>query len=60
MCYITVNLHFLMPFHHATMMIGAANGQFTDRHLIRYGLVMTVGVFAVIFGLYLPWWHLIS
>ena len=58
--YMTGNLHFLLPFHQANMMIGAGRGELQERHMLRYGIVMTVAIFLIIFGLYRPWWSLIS
>lgn len=58
--YVTANMHFILPFHHATMMIGVGRGHVKDRHMLRYGLVMSVGIFLVVFGLYFPWWSLVA
>lgn len=58
--YVTLNLHFLFPFHQATMMIGVGKGQLSEKHVFKFGLLMSAAIFLIIFGLYRPWWNLIS
>ncbi len=58
--YITVNMHHILPFHHITIMIGAGNNYFSNRVTIKYGAVLTVLVFIIIFGFYLPWWGVLG
>ena len=41
--YITVNMHYLLPFHHATMMIGIGQRYYHDQHMFKHGLFITVG-----------------
>ncbi|MGY4105181.1 SLC13 family permease [Ignavigranum ruoffiae] len=60
MTYIIVNIHFLFPYHHATLMIGTAKGYYPDQYMLRFGLVMTVVIFAIFALLYFPWWHLMG
>lgn len=58
--YIMVNLHFLLPVHHATMMIGTARDFYPDKFMFRLGLPMTILVLLIIFGIFLPWWKIIG
>lgn len=60
MVYILVNIHFLLPFHHATMMIGEGKGYYPDQYMLRLGMVMSVLslVFLVLF--YFPWWRVMG
>lgn len=58
--YVTANMHFILPFHHSTMMVGVGRGHVKDWHMMRFGLVMSVGIFLVVFGLYFPWWSLVA
>lgn len=60
LAYITVNLHYILPFHHVTIMIGAGNNYYSNRIVAKFGLLMTILVFLVVFGLYLPWWRFIK
>jgi solute carrier family 13 (sodium-dependent dicarboxylate transporter), member 2/3/5 len=56
--YITVAIHFLLPFHHATMIIGARSNHFLQKVLLQYGLMMTAATLAMILGIFLPWCRL--
>lgn len=58
--YITVNVHFLLPFHHATMMIGCVREYYPDKYMTKLGAYMSVGVLVFIFLIYLPWWKLMG
>lgn len=60
MVFVLTNLHFLMPFHHATILIGSGKKYYPDRFLLRYGLVMTVLVPILLLTIYLNWWRLIG
>lgn len=55
--YITVNIHYLLPFQHVTIMIGAGNNYYSNKTVLRYGAVLTILIFVVIFLFYLPWWR---
>lgn len=57
MVYLLVNMQFLLPIHHATLMIGSAKGYYSDRVMLRFGLWMSVFVFIALFGFYIPWWR---
>lgn len=58
--YITVNMHYVLPFHHVTIMIGSGNDYYSNKITMKFGLVLTVLVFLVVFGFYLPWWRFIK
>ncbi|WP_241152399.1 SLC13 family permease [Vaginisenegalia massiliensis] len=60
MTYIIVNIHFLLPFHHATMMIGTAKQYYPDRYMLRLGTVMTILTFVLLAGVYFQWWKLMG
>lgn len=60
MVYIIVNVHFLLPFHHATVMIGTAKEYYPERYMFRFGAVMTVVTFVFLYCLYFPWWKLME
>lgn len=56
--YISVNTHYILPFHKATVMVGL--GKYYDSKIIfKFGLILTILVFVVIFCFYVPWWKLI-
>lgn len=56
LAYISVNIHYMLPFHHVTIMIGAGNQYFSNKAVTRYGMVLTLIVLGSIVALYLPWW----
>lgn len=58
--YIVVNVHFLLPFHHATVMIGTAREYYPDRYMLRFGAPMTVLTFVLLACCYFPWWRLLG
>lgn len=60
MTYIIVNIHFLLPFHHATMMIGTAKQYYPDKYMLRFGSVMTVLTFIILAAVYFQWWKLMG
>ncbi len=58
--YILVNMHYVLPFHQVTIMIGAGNNYYSNKITIKYGIVLTFMMFVIIFGFYMPWWKLIN
>lgn len=55
--YLSVNMHFLLPFHHILIMVGAGKNLYTNRTVLQFGLLLTVLVFIVVFLFYMPWWR---
>ena len=60
MTYILVNIHFLLPFHHATVMIGTAKEYYPEKYMLRFGLVMTFVTFLLLALVYFKWWELLN
>lgn len=60
MIYIIVNIHFLLPFHHATMMIGIGNEYYPEKHMLRFGLPMTLITFLLLGLVYFNWWQILN
>lgn len=58
--YVAINIHFILPFHNITIMVGAGNNYYSNKTSIRYGIVLTLLVFVVIFGFYIPWWKFLN
>ena len=58
--YIAINMHFLLPFHHIVIMVGSGNNYYSNKTVLKYGLVLTLLVFVVIFGFYIPWWKFLN
>lgn len=57
--YITVNIHYLLPFHQATVMVGSGE-YYKNKFVLKFGLVLTFLVFISIFCFYLPWWRFLE
>lgn len=60
MTYIIVNVHFILPFHHATVMIGTANKYYPENYMLRIGSIMTIVTFILLGCIYIPWWHILK
>lgn len=60
MTYVIVNIHFLLPFHHATVMIGTAREYYPQSYMMRFGSVMTVVTFVLLGSVYFTWWKLMG
>jgi len=58
--YVTVSVHYLLPFHHATIMVGAGKGSYTSKHVLKYGIGLTFTVFLFILFIFLPWWSFLG
>jgi di/tricarboxylate transporter len=58
--YIAVSMHYIFPFHHVTIMIGAANKIYSDKLVMKFGLVLTFLTIVSLFCLYIPWWKIIG
>ena len=58
MVYMVLTIHYLLPFHHMNMLVGASGGvgTYTDRHVLRIGLPLTLVTFIVTVGVMVPWW----
>jgi len=56
--YTAVSTHFLFPFHHVTILIGAGKtGGYDGRHVMRYGIPLTAITLLVIVFVEVTWWR---
>lgn len=60
MAYVIVNIHFVLPFHHAVMMIGIGRKYYSEQTLLKYGAVMTFLTPLLILGVYFGWWYVLG
>lgn len=58
--YVAVSIQYLLPFHHVTVMIGFGNGYYENKHTLKIGLVLTIMLPILIFGVFIPWWKFIG
>jgi di/tricarboxylate transporter len=53
-----VCFHYILPFHHVTVMIGYGNGYFENRHTLKMGVALTIITIITVLFIYIPWWKL--
>ena len=60
--YTAVQIHYLLPFHHVTMLLGEGrqSGGYTSADVLKFGLPLTVVAFIIIVLVEVPWWKLIG
>lgn len=59
--YSAVSIHYLFPFHHVVILLGQGDlGGYRGRHVLRYGIPLTLIVLAVIVGVEVTWWKWIG
>lgn len=56
----SVCFHYILPFHHVSIMIGYGNGYYENKHIIRMGLVLTIITILAVLLIYMPWWKLVG
>ncbi|SKC81018.1 SLC13 family permease [Maledivibacter halophilus] len=57
---VSICFHYIMPFHHVTIMIGYGNEYYENRHVMKIGIILTfITIFTVLF-VYIPWWKLVG
>ena len=60
-CYFSVTLHWIMPFHHINLLVGlgASGGGYSDADVVRFGVPQNaVALATVLLGLF--WWKLLG
>ncbi len=56
----SVCFHFLLPFQHVTIMLGYGNAFYDNRHVLKFGGVLTGVTLLSVLCIYLPWWRLMQ
>lgn len=56
--YIAVNIHYILPFHHVSIMIGAGKQYYTNKTVLKFGIYMTVITLISIMGIFYPFWRM--
>ena len=57
--YVASAAQWLFPFHSVGLMMGTSMNYFSSKHVLKFGIPLTLLLLTAIFGLYLPWWRLI-
>jgi len=59
--YTAVNMHYILPFQHVTMLLGAGDtGKYGNKETLRYGIPLTVVCLIVMVLVMVPWWMAIG
>ncbi len=58
--FVTLALHFILPFHSVHLVIGEGYGFFDQSTVIKTGLLLTILLLISIFAFYLPWWNFVG
>lgn len=53
---ISVSFHAILPFHSISLMIGVSKNYYPAKYITRFGLVVTLLVYIVVIGIYIPYW----
>ena len=61
-CYMAIASHYLFPFQHLNMLVGAAEdtGGYTQKETLKLGIPLTVVVFVVTVVVMVPWFMAIG
>ena len=58
--YTVVSIQYILPFHHATVMVGFGEGLYGNKVIIKYGILLTVLTFFIVLYICIPWWKFID
>ncbi|MCY7009210.1 anion permease [Fusobacterium simiae] len=57
---ISVSFHAILPFHSISLMIGVSNNYYPAKYVTKLGLPVTLFVYLVVIGIYIPYWYIIG
>ncbi|PIE75524.1 cation transporter [bacterium DOLJORAL78_65_58] len=57
--YTILAMHYVLPIHHMNLLVGlgADQGMYSDKEVIRLGLPLTIVVFVITVGVEMVWWR---
>ena len=60
--YSAISIHYIFPFHHLNILVGQGeeNGMYTQNHVMRLGIPLTILVFIITALIEIPWWKLLG
>ena len=56
----SICFHYIMPFHHVSIMIGYGNEYYENKHTIKLGAALTIITIMAVLFIYVPWWRLMN
>ena len=57
---ISVAFHAILPFHSISLMIGASNNYYPAKYVTKLGLPVTLFVYLIVIGVYIPYWSIVG
>ena len=57
---ISVSFHAILPFHSISLMIGVSNNYYPAKYVTKLGLPVTLLVYLVVIGIYIPYWKIVG
>ena len=57
---ISVSFHAILPFHSISLMIGVSNNYYPAKYVTKLGLPVTLFVYLVVIGIYIPYWNIVG
>ncbi|MEI7849220.1 MAG: hypothetical protein WCK35_25710, partial [Chloroflexota bacterium] len=59
--YTAVAIHYVLPFQHVAILLGQGEtGGYSTRHVLKYGLPLTIVALIVIIPIEVTWWHILG
>ena len=58
--YTIVSIQYILPFHHATVMIGFGEKLYPTKIIIKYGIFLTILTFFIVLYICIPWWKFLN
>lgn len=58
--YTIVSIQYILPFHHATVMIGFGEKLYPTKVIIKYDIFLTVLTFFIVLFICIPWWKFLN
>ncbi|HFL2395751.1 TPA: SLC13 family permease [Clostridioides difficile] len=58
--YIIVSIQYILPFHHATIMVGHGENLYNSKVIFKYGLTLIPLTYFIIICITFPWWKFIG
>ncbi|WDV46339.1 anion permease [Clostridiaceae bacterium M8S5] len=57
--YTIVSVQYILPFHHATIMVGYGEGLYDTKTIAKFGIFLTMFTFIFILFVCMPWWNFV-
>ncbi len=56
--YMSLTLHYLLPFHHINILVGSGSADYSARNVLRLGIPLTIVTFIITIAVMIPWWEI--